>query len=111
MIDGLPELEIGWYSWWNADHVTEVAAKHGLKSYHAAWIEAFPFVRVSELPVGEKQPPIHPGVLGAEDTRKLYGDGVFGGPYSVDGTILDEIFTAALQDIVSLLNLDQKGIP
>jgi creatinine amidohydrolase len=111
IIDGLPGLQIGWYSWWNAANVTVVASKHGLKSYHAAWIEAFPFTRVSELPPGEKSPPIISGLPGAEKTREIYGDGVFGGPYAVDEAILDEIFATALQDIVTLLHFEQKGIP
>jgi len=111
IIDGMVGMQIAWYSWWNADHVTEVAAKHGLKSYHAAWIEAFPFTRVSELPPGEKQPPKVPGILGAKSTRQIYGDGVYGGPYSVNESILDEIFATALQDIVTLLHFEQKGIP
>jgi creatinine amidohydrolase len=103
IIDELPGLQIAWYAWWIAANVTDVAAKHGLKSYHAAWIEAFPFTRVGELPSGEKQPPKTPGLLGAEGTRAKYGDGVFGGPYSVDQAILDEIFDTALQDILTLL--------
>jgi len=111
IIDGLPGIQIGWYSWWNADHVTEVAAKHGLKSYHAAWIEAFPFTRVSEVPSGEKQPPKALGLIGANSTRQIFGDGVYGGPYSVDDSILDEIFATALRDIVTLLHFEQKGIP
>jgi creatinine amidohydrolase len=106
IIDYLPGLQIGWYSWWNAANVTAVASKHGLQSYHAAWIEAFPFTRVGEVPSGEKQPPKTPGLLGAKGTREFYGDGVFGGPYSVDEIILDEIFATALKDIVNLLNLE-----
>jgi creatinine amidohydrolase len=106
ILDGLPGLKIAWYSWWNAANVTAVAAKHGLKSYHAAWIEAFPFTRVSEIPSGEKQPPLVPGLLGAEGTRTVYGDGVFGGPYAVEDTILDEIFSTALQDILNLLQFE-----
>ena len=50
ILDELPGLTVSWYSWWNAPRVTALAEKHGLKSYHAAWIEAFPFVRVAELP-------------------------------------------------------------
>jgi creatinine amidohydrolase len=103
IIDGMPGLQIAWYAWWIAANVTDVAAKHGLKSYHAAWIEAFPFTRVGELPSGEKQPPKISGLLGAEGTRAKYGDGVFGGPYSVDQAILDDIFDTALQDVLTLL--------
>ena len=106
ILDGMPGLQIAWYSWWVAPNVAAVATKHGLKSYHAAWIEAFPFTRVSELPSGQKQPPVSPGLLGAEATRKTYGDGVYGGPYIVDESILNEIFQTAVQDIIDLLKFN-----
>lgn len=106
IVDSLPGLKIAWYSWWNAANVTAIAAQHGLKSYHAAWIEAFPFTRVGDLPPGEKQPPTTQGILGAEETRMTYGDGVFGGPYSVDDAILDEIFNTALKDVIQLLQFE-----
>ena len=101
----LPGIKIAWYAWWTAHSVTEVAMKHGLKSYHAAWIEAFPFTRVAELPEGEKTPPGYKGLLNAEDTRAVFGDGVFGGPYKVDPAIMDEIFATALEDVEHLLDL------
>ena len=106
IIDGMVGMQIAWYSWWSSDHVTEIAAKHGLKSYHAAWIEAFQFTRVCELPPGEKHPPQAPGIFGGKSTREIYGDGVYGGPYSVNESILDEIFATALQDIVNLLQFE-----
>ncbi len=103
IIEDMPGLKIRWYAWWVAPHVTEVAVKHGLKSYHAAWIEAFPFVRVANLPPGAKIPPETKDILGPSGSRQLYGDGVFGGPYQVDDAILDEIFQVAVQDVVDLL--------
>jgi len=105
ILDSLPGLSVRWYSWWLAPRVTLVAEKHGLKSYHAAWIEAFPFVRVADLPDGVKEPPLTKDILGAEGYRKLYGDGVFGGPYKVDDSILDEIFDVAVQDIFDLFTI------
>ncbi len=101
--NNLPGLKLAWYSWWSSHSVTETAMQHELKSYHAAWIEAFPFTRVAELPEGEKTPPSYQGLLNAEDTRKVFGDGVFGGPYKVDPGIMDEIFATALQDILHFL--------
>jgi creatinine amidohydrolase len=80
--------------------------RHGLKPAHASWLEAFPFTRVSELPPGEKAPPRVPGLLGAAEARQVYGDGVFGGPYQVDDAIMGEVFDAALQDILTLLNFE-----
>ena len=77
--------------------------KYGLKSSHASWIEAFPFVRVSELPEGEKLPPSYQGILSADRSREVFGDGVFGGPYQVAPEIMDDIFSAALQDVLYYL--------
>lgn len=102
----LPELNLAWYSWWQARSVEAVAIQHGLSSYHAAWIEAFPFTRVGEIPQGEKIPPRIPGLVNAKQARELYQDGVFGGPYQVDEAILSEVFTAALEDVLQLLKFE-----
>jgi creatinine amidohydrolase len=102
----LPDLRLAWYAWWQAHSVEAVALQHGLKSFHAGWIEAFPFTRVEDLPQGEKVPPHIPGLPGAETARSLYGDGVFGGPYQVDQAIQEEIFQAALLDIIQLLKFE-----
>jgi len=102
----LPQLQLAWYSWWQANSVELVAMKHGLRSFHAAWIEAFPFTRVGDLPDGEKIPPRIPGLVNAMQARTLYQDGVFGGPYLVDEAILSEVFTAALDDILQLLKFE-----
>ncbi len=99
----LPGIRMAWYAWWTAHSVTEKALEHGLKSYHAAWIEAFPFTRVCDLPQGEKTPPAYQGILNAADTRRVFGDGVFGGPYQVEPEIMDEIFATALEDVLYYL--------
>jgi len=104
--NNLPQLQLAWYSWWQAHSVELVAMKHGLRSSHAAWIEAFPFTRVGDLPNGEKIPPRIPGLVNAKLARELYQDGVFGGPYQVDEAILSEVFTAALEDILQLLKFE-----
>lgn len=102
----LPDLRLAWYAWWTANSVTSIAQAYGLKSYHAGWIEAFPFTRVTELPAGEKLPPAVPGLVGAAEARKIYGDGVFGGPYQADEELMDEIWDAALADILQLLKFE-----
>jgi len=106
----LPGLRLGWYAWWVAPNVVEVAMRHGLKPYHASWSEAFPFTRVSELPEGEKIPPRISGLLSAQASRQAYGDGVFGGPYKVDDKIMQETFDTALADVLGLLEFDSGGI-
>lgn len=99
----LPGLRLAWYAWWTAHSVGEVAQRHRLKPAHANWLEVFPFTRVADLPPGEKTLPVVPGLLGAAEARSVYGDGVFGGPYEVDPNIMDELFGAALQDVLQLL--------
>jgi creatinine amidohydrolase len=102
----LQDLRLAWYAWWQSHSVLDVAQRHGLKPAHASWLEAFPFTQVAELPVVEKIPPRVAGLLGADEARQVYGDGVFGGPYQVDEAIMQEVFTAALHDILVLLNFE-----
>jgi creatinine amidohydrolase len=104
----LPGLRLAWYAWWTAHSVGEVAQKHGLKPTHASWLEVFPFTRVAELPQGDKIPPAVPGLMGAEESRQVYGDGVFGGPYQVDPAIMEELFAAALGDVLHYLNFSTR---
>jgi creatinine amidohydrolase len=99
----IPDLRVGWYAWWNSHSVQAIASKYGLKPAHANWLEAFRFTKVADLPAGEKTPPHVPGLVGAEAARQIYGDGVFGGPYAVDESIMEELFEAALQDVLVLL--------
>lgn len=103
LANDLPGLKPDWYSWWSAPSVTAVAESAGLKSNHAAWIEAFPFCRVAELPPGEKPTVNAARILNAGETRAIFGDGVFGGPYSADDTVMQKIFDAAVGDIVGRL--------
>jgi creatinine amidohydrolase len=106
LANDLPQLQLAWYAWWQAHSVETVAVKHGLRSFHAGWIEAFPFTRVGELPEGEKIQPRIPGLVNSRRARELYQDGVFGGPYQVDEAIMSEIFSAALEDILQLLKFE-----
>ncbi|OGO63652.1 MAG: hypothetical protein A2Z45_05430 [Chloroflexi bacterium RBG_19FT_COMBO_55_16] len=103
----LPGLRLAWYSWWQSHGVEKVAQNHDLRPTHANWLEAFPFTRVADLPPGEKIPPRVPGLMDAEQARQVYGDGVFGGPYQVDQAIMDELFAAALEDVLQLLRFEQ----
>ena len=103
----LPALKIQWYDWWLAHSVEEVAIRHNIKPSHANWLEAFPFTIVSDLPEGEKTPPRVPSaVMDAQTGRAVYGDGSFGGRYRVPEEIMQEIFSAALADILQLLQFE-----
>jgi creatinine amidohydrolase len=102
----LPELRLAWYAWWQSHSVQAIAEKHELKPAHANWLEAFPFTIVSEMPRGDKTPPHVEGILGSREARQVYGDGVFGGAYQSDPSIMDEIFRASVGDILQLLKFE-----
>jgi len=106
--NALPDLQLSWYSWWQAQRVTETAAQHGLVSRHAAWIEAFKFCRVTELPQGEKESfDSHYAVYNAARTRAEAGDGVYGGKYQVSDEIMDELFKVMVEDVLDLLKFEK----
>ena len=103
----LPGLKMSWYDWWNSHSVQVVAQKHNIKPNHANWLEAFSFTVVGEMPEDSKTPPKVPSaIMDAETTRKVYGDGSFGGPYHVDDAIMQEVLQAALEDVLLLLRFD-----
>jgi creatinine amidohydrolase len=103
LVNELPKLKIAWYEWWKAPSVEAVAEFHHLKSFHASWIEAFPFVRTAALPEGEKDSFETDLILNSLEVKKAIGDGVYGGPYQVEDAIMTEIFAAALKDVLTLL--------
>jgi creatinine amidohydrolase len=103
LINEIPELKIGWYSWWQSHSIEAILIKNNLKSFHAGWIEAFPFTQVADLPEGEKLPPHVPRFVNAREAREVYDDGVFGGKYQVEKRIMDEIFAAIVADVDVML--------
>lgn len=107
LMNQLPGLKVDWYAWWQAASVKAVAAEAGLVPNHANWLEAFSFCRVAELPSGVKAPTPANRLLNAEETRALYGDGVFGGgPYFAPDEVMEKIFSAALADVLEKLRFD-----
>jgi creatinine amidohydrolase len=107
LVNELTGLKVQWYAWWMAHSVEEVAIRHDIKPNHANWLEAFSFTIVSDLPEGEKVPPVVPSdVMDAKTAREIYGDGSFGGRYRVPEETMQEIFDAALADILQMLKFD-----
>ena len=102
----LPGLRLVWYVWWQSHSLQAIAEKYNLKPAHANWMEAFPFTRVAELQSGDKTPPHVPGLLGADEARQVYGDGSFGGAYQADQAIMDELFAALLEDVLTSLRFE-----
>lgn len=106
LLNELPGLQVAWYAWWQSHSVGQVAVQHNLKPAHANWLEAFSFTQVADLPALEKLPPHITGLLSADAARLAYGDGSFGGFYQVEPAIMEELFSAALQDVLQMLKFD-----
>lgn len=107
LLNKLPDLQIRWYAWWTSQTVGDIAKKHHLEPEHANWLEAFDFTKVTAMPTESKTfPEQHDDILGKTATREKYGDGSFGGDYTVDGSIMEEIFTSCLEDILDLLKFN-----
>ena len=104
--NSLPDLRMVWYAWWQSHSIEAVAQRHGLKPSHASWLENFPFTRVAESPTESKIPPHVSGIMNGAQARVVYGDGSFGGPYEAEPAVMDEIFHAALEDILQLLHFE-----
>lgn len=106
----LTDLHMQWYDWWLSHSVEAVARRYERKPTHANWVEAFPFTRVVELPQADKTPPVVPSeILSARQARQIYGDGSFGGAYVAPEEVFQEIFEAALQDILMLLEFHDQA--
>jgi creatinine amidohydrolase len=100
----LSNLKMNWYDWWSSHSVEAIAAKHDLRPAHANWLEAFPFTTVADLPAGSKAPPNVPrGIMDSDTARRVYEDGSFGGPYRADDGVMQDIFAAALADVLQCL--------
>ena len=106
LVNEFPDLQLSWYDWWKAASVGAVAETHGLDTYHASWMEAFPFLRTSGMPEGIKEPFKPDQILPSKKVRAALVDGVYGGTYKASDEIMNEVFNAALQDILHLLNFN-----
>jgi creatinine amidohydrolase len=104
----LPDLRLNWYDWWLSHSIEAIAIRHNLKPAHANWLEALSFTIVREdMPTESKVPPKVPSaIMGAQTAREVYRDGSFGGPYMVSEQIQQEMFGAAVADVLQLLKFE-----
>ena len=107
LLNELPDLQIRWYAWWTSQTVEDIAKKYHLEPEHANWLETFDFTKVTAMPVESKTfPEQNDDILGKAAKHEKYGDGSFGGDYKVDGSIMEEIFTSCMEDILDLLKFN-----
>lgn len=106
LADQLNGVSLRWYEWWESHSTEEISVKYDLKPAHANWLEAFSFTKVTELPKVRKIPPTIPGIMDSTLAREIYGDGSFGGYYEASEQIMNELFSAALKDVLQLLRFE-----
>ena len=102
--NSLPDLRLNWYDWWLSSSVEAVTKKHDLKQSHANWLEAFPFTIVADTPEETKPwPKVPSAIMDAGTARQVYEDGSFGGAYRASEEVMNEMFSACVQDLLRLL--------
>ena len=73
---------------------------------HANWEENFTFTRIGDAPPGVKPRVVDRNISGKNETRKLAGDGSYGGAYQVDDAIMQEMFDLCLGEVLALLKFE-----
>ncbi len=58
------------------------------------------------MPDETKIPPHYQGLLSSDKTRKVFGDGSFGGDYEVSPEIMNKMFLAAYNDVLHFLKFE-----
>ncbi|MFX0211198.1 MAG: creatininase family protein [Candidatus Hodarchaeota archaeon] len=99
-------IRVNSFHWWYHPIVMKVFEEVGLPQGHANWAENFPFTRVGSVPEGEKELLKEwPRAPTAADYRTTLGDGSTGGLYQTSDDIMDRLFIAAVEAMVTELRL------
>ena len=98
------EIVFDWYDWWTSEAARAFEAHSGLKVGHANWGENFPFVRVGDIPQGDKEPVNLDLAEERVPIRTIVGDGSFGGPYQVDDALMTLLFDTVVDEIAKRLD-------
>jgi creatinine amidohydrolase len=106
-----PDAQAIFHSWWESARFDEVVATidpdAGYGTWHAAWLENFPWTRLPgvDLPAGPK--PVYDRqayrVAAPEDVRRILGDGMFGGHYERSDEELELVWTVVVAEARALL--------
>ncbi len=97
-----PELSIRFHNWYNAPETWAVAQAADASASHANWFENYPWTRLAHAPApAGRKPGVDMALLRASnpaDTRKLLGDGSFGGPWQMEDDVMDRLWKAGVAE-------------
>lgn len=97
------EIALDWFDWGSCEASRAFEAHTGLHVGHANWGENFPFVRVGDVPEGDKDPVNLDLLEERVPMRDIIGDGSFGGPYQVDESLMELLFSTVVDEVVAHL--------
>jgi creatinine amidohydrolase len=96
---------VRWHDWWRSERVRALVDGIDPEASHASWMETFPWTRLEAVAL----PQEHKGALDLQDVtdpgefRRLAGDGSFGGFYERPDEEMLRIWTAAVDEVRTLL--------
>ena len=98
------EVQVVWYDWRLGKALRDFELRHNIVFGHANWGENFSFTRVSEVPNIEKPTIILPDEFeDPQAARDTLGDGSFGGLYQIDEALMQELFTAVVDETAGII--------
>jgi creatinine amidohydrolase len=95
------------HNWWIGPRTWTVVQEIDPVGAHASWIESFPWTRLesAESPEAAKAPVelARLAAADAEETRRLIGDGSFGGRYRRSDEDMERVWQAGVEEVRALL--------
>ena len=105
-----PEIRIKFHNWWNAPKTWAQALAIDPIASHASWMENFPWTRLANVTMPNKQKPMsdleYLRQLDARSLRDYLKDGNYGGRYQREDDEMMKIWQVAVQETLDLLNND-----
>jgi creatinine amidohydrolase len=102
-----PHMTVRLHNWWNAPKVWKKAQEIDPVASHASWMENFPWTRIEGATMPDAQKPMVDfaklATCNPQLTRKLLGDGNFGGRYFRSDDDVFALWRVAIEEARELM--------
>ena len=103
-----PEIRIKFHNWWNAPKTWAKVKAIDPVASHASWMENFPWTRLAGVTAPSQQKPMVDFEklrgAGAQEYRRLIGDGNFGGYYERSDDEMMALWSVAVEETRGLID-------
>jgi creatinine amidohydrolase len=100
-------VEVIFHNWWNAPRTAATAAEFDPVQMHGAWVESFPWTRVSDAEVPQDPIPALSrdlvGRLSRTEMLEVAPDGSHGGSYQRSDAEMDAVWQAGVDEVRDVL--------